>query len=67
MSSTDIQSFRDLDAWKVAMELCVLAYELTNRLLASERFELSSQIRRAVVSVPANVAEVSVRHGAAAR
>jgi four helix bundle protein len=55
--STDIRSFKDLDVWKVSMELAVLCYRLSKQLPASERYELSSQIRRASASVPANVAE----------
>jgi four helix bundle protein len=54
---SDIRSFKDLDAWKVTMELAVLCYELAKRLPSTERFELSAQIRRAAVSVPSNVAE----------
>ena len=57
MSENRIQSFRDLDAWKVAMDLTVLSYAIAKRLPPSERFELSAQIRRAAVSVPSNVAE----------
>ena len=57
MSETTIRSFRDLDAWKVAMDLTVLVYEIVKNLPATERFELSSQMRRASVSVPSNVAE----------
>jgi four helix bundle protein len=53
----EIQSFRDLDAWKVSMDLCVLTYELAKRLPPSERFELSAQIRSAATSIPSNVAE----------
>jgi four helix bundle protein len=57
MADAPIVTFRDLDAWKVAMELAVVAYDLSKRLPPSERFELSAQIRRAAVSIPANVAE----------
>jgi four helix bundle protein len=39
------------------MDLCVLSYELAKRLPASERFELSAQIRSAATSIPSNVAE----------
>jgi four helix bundle protein len=53
----EIVTFRDLDAWQVAMGLTMTAYRLAQQLPSSERFELSSQIRRAAVSVPANVAE----------
>ena len=52
-----IQSYRDLDAWCVAMDLMVLAYRAATLLPATERYELSSQIRRASTSVPANIAE----------
>ncbi len=57
MGESAIQSFRDLDAWKVAMDLTVLAYEAAKRLPHTEQYELSSQIRRAAVSVPSNIAE----------
>jgi four helix bundle protein len=52
-----IQSFRDLDAWQLAMNLAVLVYGAVRNLPGSERFGLSTQIRRAAVSVPSNVAE----------
>jgi four helix bundle protein len=54
---SDIRSFKDLDAWKVGIELVLISYELAKRLPLTERFELSAQIRRAAVSVPSNVAE----------
>jgi four helix bundle protein len=57
MSREDIQTFRDLHAWQAAMDLSLFAYELAKRLPPSERFELSAQMRRSAVSVPANVAE----------
>jgi four helix bundle protein len=52
-----IRSFRDLDAWKAAMELSCSAYDIAGQLPATERFELASQIRRAAVSIPSNIAE----------
>jgi four helix bundle protein len=52
-----IRSFRDLDAWRAAMDLACLAYKVAEKLPALERFELASQIRRSAVSVPSNVAE----------
>jgi four helix bundle protein len=57
VATQSIVCFRDLDAWKVSMDLAVLAYELAKLLPPSEKFELSAQVRRAAVSVPANVAE----------
>ncbi len=52
-----IKNFRDLDAWQVAMDLAVRIYEIIGRLPACERYEIASQMRRAAVSVPSNVAE----------
>ena len=52
-----IQSFRDLSVWQKGMDLAVLVYKTTERLPRSEMFGLTSQIRRAAVSVPSNVAE----------
>jgi four helix bundle protein len=52
-----IQSFRDLDAWKTAMDLAVAVYPVSGRLPDSERFDLRRQINRSAASIPANVAE----------
>jgi four helix bundle protein len=57
MKTEPVRCFRDLIAWQVAMELTVVVYELVKHLPADERFELSAQIRRAAISIPANVAE----------
>ena len=61
-----INDFRDLDAWRVAMDLAVSVYKFIERLPGCERFELASQMRRAAVSVPSNIAE-GEGHGATAR
>jgi four helix bundle protein len=53
----EIKSFRDLHAWQVGMDTMVLTYELTADFPSDERFGLVSQMRRASVSVPSNVAE----------
>ena len=50
-------SYRDLDVWKRSVELVVDVYELTRALPLSERYGLTSQIRRAAASVAANIAE----------
>jgi len=52
-----IQSFRDLKVWQKGMDLAVSVYTISEQLPNSERFGLTSQIRRAVVSIPSNVAE----------
>ncbi|MFP5380397.1 MAG: four helix bundle protein [Vicinamibacteria bacterium] len=51
-----INSFRDLEVWQHGMDLVVLVHEVTRRLPSAE-FDLRRQIRRAAVSIPANVAE----------
>ncbi len=56
-NAASTRNYRNLDVWSVAMQLAVGVYAAAERLPASERFELSSQIRRAAVSVPANIAE----------
>jgi len=53
----EIQSFRDLDAWHAAMDLSVMVYDASTRFPSDERFGLMSQVRRASVSVPSNIAE----------
>ncbi|HLA95706.1 MAG TPA: four helix bundle protein [Pyrinomonadaceae bacterium] len=50
-----------LDVWKKAIEMVTLVYEITKQFPADERFGLTSQIRRAAVSIPANIAEGAAR------
>ena len=52
-----IQSFRDLTVWQNAMTLAEHVYELTETMPRSEIYGLTAQIRRAVVSIPSNIAE----------
>lgn len=52
-----IESFRDLDVWKLAMDLAEQGYRFTRSFPREEMFSLTSQIRRAASSVPANIAE----------
>jgi four helix bundle protein len=58
-----IQSFRDLVAWQRAIDLAESIYHATYDWPADERFGLTSQIRRAAVSVMANIAEGQGRTG----
>lgn len=53
--------FENLDAWKKAKELTVLIYQLLAKFPSHERFDLCSQVRRAAISVPSNIAEGSGR------
>ena len=56
------QSYRDLQVWQKGIELAKLLYPLSATLPAEEKFGLISQMRRAAVSVPFNVAEGQARH-----
>ncbi len=56
-------SYRDLIAWQKAMVLAREVYRITADWPAEERFGLTSQARRAAVSVPSNIAEGSGRSG----
>jgi four helix bundle protein len=52
-----IQSYRDLIVWQKAMALSVLCYGITKTFPKDETYGMVSQIRRASVSIPANIAE----------
>jgi four helix bundle protein len=52
-----IFGYRDLEIWQSAMKLVVDCYRLCDHLPRSEDFGLKPQIRRAAVSIPANIAE----------
>jgi four helix bundle protein len=52
-----IRSYRDLKVWSKGVDLIVAIYEATADFPPDERFGLTSQMRRAAVSVVANVAE----------
>lgn len=51
------KGFRKLIVWQRAHQLVLLVYKFTEKFPKNEMFGLTSQLRRAVVSVPANVAE----------
>ena len=52
-----IRDYRDLIVWKEAMKIAELVYLLTRGFPREEMFGMSSQMRRAAVSIPANIAE----------
>jgi len=54
---------KDLDAWKVSMMLAKLVFQETKSFPKNEQFGMTSQMRRAAVSVPVNIAEGSARKG----
>jgi len=57
MENRKIKSFTDLNTWKEAHKLVLLVYKLTNKFPKTEQFGLTSQLKRAVISVSSNIAE----------
>ncbi|MDW7712568.1 MAG: four helix bundle protein [Deferrisomatales bacterium] len=56
-----VRSYRDLVVWRRSMDLAIECYRATDGFPAHETYGLASQIRRAAVSIPANVAEGHAR------
>ena len=56
------QGYRDLVVWQKGIAIAKEIYPLTKQLPADEKFGLVSQMRRAAVSVPSNIAEGKARH-----
>ena len=56
-NSKRIESFTDLNAWKEAHQLVLMIYKVTKDFPKEEMFGLTSQIRRAVISITSNIAE----------
>jgi four helix bundle protein len=56
-----VQNFKDLKVWQKAHRMVLSIYQQTVGFPAQEKFGLTNQIRRAAVSIPANIAEGSVR------
>ena len=61
MDKVNIESYRDLIVWQKSMRLVVLIYKLTEQFPKSELYGLVSQMRRASVSIPSNIAEGKMR------
>jgi four helix bundle protein len=59
--TTTITSYRDLKVWQKGMDLVVASYRLTEKLPRAELYGLVSQIRRAAISIPSNIAEGHAR------
>jgi four helix bundle protein len=52
-----VKSFRELVVWQKSIQLAAIVYRMTQKFPREELYGLSSQIRRAAVSVPSNIAE----------
>ena len=53
----NVWSYRDLEVWQKAMDLVIECYKITREFPKAETYGLSSQLQRAAVSIPANIAE----------
>ncbi|HJU75994.1 MAG TPA: four helix bundle protein [Gemmatimonadaceae bacterium] len=56
-----VRGYRDLDAWNKSMTLIARCYAVARSLPPDERFDLARQLRRASISIAANIAEGSGR------
>ena len=56
-----MRDYKKIDAWKLADDLTVAIYERTRKFPREEMYGLTSQLRRAAYSAPANIAEGSAR------
>lgn len=60
--SDGIKTHKDLHVWKLAIDFVTEIYQRTDDFPKKEEFGLKSQIRRAVVSIPANISEGASRN-----
>ena len=60
-----IERFEQLEVWREAHQVVLEIYKVTSKLPSEEKFGLVSQMRRAAVSVPGNIAEGFKRRGGA--
>src|SRR3981081_1621826 len=56
------QNYKDLVVWQKGISLAKATYQLTTKFPGEEKFELVSQMRRAAISIPSNIAEGQARH-----
>lgn len=62
MPTQKIESYRDLIVWQKSISLVVMVYTVTKKFPPDEMFGLISQMRRAAVSIPSNIAEGKYRY-----
>jgi four helix bundle protein len=56
-----MQTYKDLVVWQKSVDLAIAVYACTEQFPAEERYGLVSQMRRAAVSIPSNIAEGKLR------
>ncbi|MFA7420899.1 MAG: four helix bundle protein [Melioribacteraceae bacterium] len=56
-----MKTHKDLNVWQNSIHLVKIIYELTSKFPTSELYSLTSQLRRASVSIPSNIAEGAAR------
>jgi four helix bundle protein len=56
-------AYEKFKAWRAAHELALAIYAVSDRWPSSERYQLTSQVRRAALSIPANIAEGAAKRG----
>jgi four helix bundle protein len=61
-NKTEMKTHKELNVWKDSIALVVEIYEITKHFPREETYGLTSQLRRAAVSVPANTSEGAARH-----
>ena len=57
-----MKNFKELNVWKQRIEIVKMTYQLSKLFPQEEKFSITSQINRAAVSIPANIAEGSSRN-----
>ena len=57
----NISSYKDLTVWSKSVELAIITYKLTGQFPKDELYGLSSQLKRASISIASNIAEGSIR------
>jgi four helix bundle protein len=56
-----MQNYKELEIWKNSIKFCPKIYKITENFPDSEKFGLISQLKRAVISIPSNIAEGSAK------
>jgi four helix bundle protein len=58
-----MKTYKDLTVWQKSIELVIAIYKLTDEFPKEEIYGLTSQIKRAAISIPSNIAEGKMRGG----